>query len=83
VVLEAFPFIKGAPAEEAWRRAIDKEEPSVRRNLRNVVPETGREGSYEAFYGPLYGSGHESIGAVVLVRETTERQRMEEVMPQS
>jgi PAS domain S-box-containing protein len=83
VVFEVFPFIKGTPAEAAWRRAIDREEASSAFDLRYAVPETGREGSYEAFYSPLYGSGRECIGALAVVRETTERQRMEEAVRQS
>ena len=71
VVFEAFPFIKGTRSEEAWRRAIDKQEASSVVNLRYAVPETGRDGSCEAYYGPLYGSGRECIGALALVREPT------------
>src|SRR6185312_10642984 len=74
---------KGTSAETAWRRAIERQEPSTVTDMRYVVPETGREGFYEAFYSPLFGSNGECMGGLALVRETTERHRMDEALRQS
>jgi PAS domain S-box-containing protein len=83
VIFEAFPFLKSSPAEAAWRRAVERQEPSRVQDMRYVVRRSGREGYYEASYSPLYGSDGECIGALALVRDSTEQRRMEEALNQA
>src|SRR5579883_2989214 len=68
---ELFPFLNQAKAEEAHARAMAGETVVVR-DRSFFVPETGREGTYEATYRPLYDAAKTVRGVVGIVRETTQ-----------
>ena len=44
-----------------------------------AVPQTGRAGFFEGFYSPLKNDGGEIIGGVGVIRDITERKRVEEI----
>ena len=73
---EVFPFLKETGEHSyfnealAGRRVISKDRPYT-------VPETGREGFFEAHYSPLYSEGGEVDGGVAVVRDITERKGSE------
>ncbi len=79
---ELFPRLPGTTTEAAWRGALGGKRTDMR-DRSYTVPATGERGYYEARYAPIYGEEGEIIGAVALVRDTTERRRMEEILRQS
>mgnify|MGYP003694408009 CR=1 FL=1 len=43
-----------------------------------IVPESGREGFFKAFYSPLRNEQNEVVGGIAVVHDITERKRAEE-----
>jgi PAS domain S-box-containing protein len=75
---EVFPFLKNSAVWEVIQGALEGRIGTVV-DEPYVVPETGRNGFFEARYSPLYGKrGDEVVGGIGFVRDTTERRRIEE-----
>lgn len=73
---DIFPFLKETGEDACFHRTLAGQTVvSTDRPYR--VPETGREGYYEACYSPLQGDTGEVTGGLVIVRETTERRQLE------
>jgi len=53
------------------------------RDFRYFSPERGAEIVYDADFSPMYDQGGAILGALCLLRETTERHRIEEMLRQS
>jgi len=51
----------------------------VGENRPYAVPQTGRAGFFEGYYSPLRGEAGEIVGGVGVIRDITERKRVEEV----
>jgi PAS domain S-box-containing protein len=51
----------------------------VGENRPYAVPETGRAGFFEGYYSPLRGEAGQIIGGVGVIRDITERKRVEEL----
>jgi PAS domain S-box-containing protein len=73
---EVFPFLLDTGEDEYFRRALRGETAaSFARPFR--VPETGREGIFEGFYSPLRDAAGTVVGGVAIIRDVTERVRLE------
>jgi PAS domain S-box-containing protein len=79
---EVLPYLAGTQGEAAMRGTFEGHEASLY-DQRYVIPETGREGFYEAYFSPLYSRGREVVGGIGFLRETTERRRIEDALRQS
>jgi len=81
-VFDLRPDLAGTPADTALRAALQGRKTSL--HNRNVAfPRTGQGGSFDADFAPLYASDRSVIGALVFVRDVTERQRMERQLRQA
>ncbi|HLJ63218.1 MAG TPA: PAS domain S-box protein, partial [Stellaceae bacterium] len=81
-LFEALPSLTDSAAAEAMRAALSGRESSLY-DQRYLIPETNREGYYEAYFAPLYSRGREVIGGIGFWREVTERRRIEDALRQS
>ena len=74
---DLFPFIKETGEDGActprWR---EKAQPPTTGHY--IVPETGREGFFKAYYSPLRNQQNEIVGGIAVVHDITERKRAEE-----
>lgn len=73
---DVFPFLKETGDERYFNDALAGRRSTVT-DRPYVVPETGREGFYDARYSPLRDQAGEVIGGVAIVRETTEWKQAE------
>lgn len=80
--LELFPYLADHPIGQAWRDALAGRR-SEMRDRRYSSPVRGREIIYDADFAPLHDQTGAIIGAVGIVRDTTERHRIEERLRQS
>jgi PAS domain S-box-containing protein len=81
-VFEVFPHLVDDPVGQAWREALTGRRTELR-GCRYFAPHRGVEIVYDADHAPLYDRGGSIIGAVCIVRETTEHHRMEEMLRQA
>jgi PAS domain S-box-containing protein len=81
-VFEVFPDQAGHPVGQAWRDALAGRRTELRAR-RYFAPRRGVEIVYDADHAPLYDRNGAIIGAVCIVRETTEHYRMEEMLRQA
>lgn len=81
-VFEMFPHLVDHPVGQAWRDALAGRRTELR-GRRDFASGRGVEIVYDADHAPLYDHGRSIIGAVSIVRETTERHRMEEMLRHS
>ncbi|HYM08300.1 MAG TPA: PAS domain S-box protein [Terriglobales bacterium] len=73
-LFEVFPFLKETGEDENLRAALEgKSFVAGDRPFR--VPESGREGFFEAHYSPLRNESGELIGALGIIRDITEQKR--------
>jgi len=77
VAPEVFPFLKET-GEDAVIRAALEGRSVVSEDRRYVIPQSGRQGYFEARYAPLRNESGEVTGGLAIVRDTTERRRAEE-----
>ncbi len=76
------PDLVGSPVEIAWRDALQGKKTSIH-NRAFRFPRTGRGGSFDADFAPLYASDRSVIGALAFLRDVTERQRIEQQLRQA
>jgi PAS domain S-box-containing protein len=81
-VFEVFPHLVDHPVGQAWRDALAGRRTALRAR-RYSAPRRGVEIVYDADHAPLYDQARAIIGAVCIVRDTTERHRIEEMLRQS
>jgi PAS domain S-box-containing protein len=75
-VREAFPEFSGHPVGDAWREALTGNQVEIR-DYRFFSGARQAEIIYDADFTPLYDQVGAIIGAICILRETTERHRME------
>ncbi|HEU4454813.1 MAG TPA: PAS domain S-box protein, partial [Longimicrobium sp.] len=71
VAWEVFPFIAEEGEDEFFHAALAGEERAAQ-DRRFHIPESGREGWFQARYLPLRDAGGAVVGGMAVVRETTE-----------
>ena len=75
---KACPFLSEL-GEDANFAAALRGEKVISRDKSYSIPGTGRQGYFEGYYGPMYGSrGGEVIGGLAIIRDVTERRLVEE-----
>ena len=80
-VFEAFPHESAGPVGEAWRDAVTGRRTELR-DRRYFSEARGVEIIYDAEFTPLYDEARTIVGALTIVRDITERQRMDERLRQ-
>jgi PAS domain S-box-containing protein len=81
-VFEVFPGFADHPVGRAWREAIAGRRAEIR-DFRFFSLPRRAEIIYDADFTPLYDPGGAIIGAVMVLRETTDRHRIDEMIRQS
>jgi PAS domain S-box-containing protein len=81
-LIETFPERIGTPLEAAWRRALAGVQTSLQ-DYNYSIPQTGRAGVYDATFAPLHGADGAIIGALALLRDTTDHRRAEDALRQA
>jgi PAS domain S-box-containing protein len=76
VATDVFPYLAETGEDETLRRALSGESP-VSRDRPYVIPQTHREGFYEAHYAPLPADTGEVVGGLGIVRDVTDRLNLE------
>jgi PAS domain S-box-containing protein len=76
--IDRFPFL-AHPARKAHLDAALAGHALTARHLEFAIAETGKSGTYEAHYSPLY-DGDECIAGMAVVRDTTEARRIADQM---
>ena len=79
---EVFPFLSKIGEEELMRMALEGRG-STSVDQRYEIPDTGREGFFEAAYSPIFGSDDDVVGGLGIVRDVTERKAAEETIRES
>jgi PAS domain S-box-containing protein len=79
---EVFPFLRETGEERCFKDALDGRA-SVAKDRPFFIPETGREGRYEASYFPLEDDDGAVIGGVAVVRDTTEAGRVQQQLEET
>ena len=74
---EVFPFLEEIGEVEVQRATL-RGERSVRHDQHYRIPETNREGYFEAYYAPLLAVDGEVSGGLAVVRDISERKRVED-----
>jgi PAS domain S-box-containing protein len=75
-VFEVFPQFSDHPVGNAWCAALKGERAKIR-DYRFFSEPRGAEIIYDADFTPLYGQNRAIIGAIGILRDTTERHRIE------
>lgn len=73
---DIFPFLKETGEDKLFRGAIEGKEQVGSENV-YTIPETGRDGFFEARYYPLRDENGEVTGGLSIVRDITERKKIE------
>jgi len=79
---EVFPFLKQIGEDQLFYAALAGETVSSKDRL-YAIPETGRQGFFEAQYSPLTSETGNTIGALGIIRDITQRKQVEEALRQS
>lgn len=75
-VFEVFPHFSDNPVGHAWRAALKGERAEIR-DYRFFSEKRGAEIIYDADFTPLYDQDGAIIGAICIMRDTTERHHIE------
>jgi PAS domain S-box-containing protein len=81
-VFELRPELAGTPADRALRAALRGQTTSLH-SREFAFPRTGRDGRYDVDFAPLYAPDRSVIGALVFLRDVTERHRLEQQLRQA
>ena len=73
---EVFPFLRDIGEDRCFYEALEGHDVTST-DRRFVVPETGREGYFDSRYSPLYDDAGQIVGGLSIVRDVTERKRVE------
>ena len=74
---DLFPFLKET-GEDHYFREVLAGRANATLDRKYIVPETGKEGYFEAYYSPLRGWSGDVIGGLGIVRDVTERKKLEQ-----
>ena len=74
---DLFPFIKETGEDECLYAALAGES-TTSANRPYLVPDSGREGLFKAYYSPLRNQQDEVVGGIAVIHDITERKRAEE-----
>ena len=74
---DLFPLLKQTGEDRYFFQTLEGKS-TVTEERPYVIPETGREGSFEGHYSPIFGDSGEVIGGLPVIREITERKRAAE-----
>jgi PAS domain S-box-containing protein len=74
---EIFPFLEKTGEDKYFREALAGRS-ATSENRPYAVPQTGREGFFEAYYSPLRDEQNEVVGGISIVRDITERKEADE-----
>jgi PAS domain S-box-containing protein len=81
-IFDLRPDLAGSSAEAALRAALQGQKTSLH-NRQFTFPRIGRGGTYDVDFAPLYAPDRAVIGALVFLRDVTERQRIEQQLRQA
>ena len=81
-LFEVFPGLVDHPAGQAFRDAVAGRTTELR-GRRDFSPVRHVEIVYDAYHTPLYDQAGAIVGAICMVRDTSEHHRMEEMLRQS
>lgn len=77
-VLKACPFLKDLGEDKHFKAALQGEK-VVSKDKRYTIPGTARQGYFEAYYGPMYGTDDgDVIGGLAIFRDISERIQLEQ-----
>jgi PAS domain S-box-containing protein len=79
---EALPSVAGTRIERAWRDALEGRTTSLHEEPYGF-PERGRHGQVDQIISPLRDAEGTILGALAMVRDVTERRRMEDMVRQA
>ncbi len=74
---DVFPFLKDIGEDVYFYAALDGRT-VVAQERSYVVPETGKQGLFEAFYSPLHSPSGEILGGLAIIHDITERKQLEQ-----
>ncbi len=74
---EVFPFLKDIGEDTFFYAALEGQT-IVAKDRPFTVAGTGRQGFFEGYYSPLRGKTGEIIGGLAIIRDVTDRKRLEE-----
>jgi PAS domain S-box-containing protein len=75
---DLFPFLRETGEEAYFYRALAGERATVV-DRHFVIPETGHEGYFDAYYAPLADETGSVVGGLAVVRDITERKQAERI----
>ncbi|HZY30019.1 MAG TPA: PAS domain S-box protein, partial [Candidatus Methylomirabilis sp.] len=76
---DVFPFLKETGEDRNFYAALEGRTVIAEDRPYNV-PETGRAGFFEGHYSPLRSESREIVGGLAIIRDITERKRMEDTL---
>jgi PAS domain S-box-containing protein len=74
---EVFPFLRETGEDRYFRLALEGQSLTVT-DRAFVIPQIGHQGFFEARYAPLHDQDGEVVGGLAIIRNVTERKRVEE-----
>lgn len=74
---EVFPFLREIGEDRCFFAALGGQR-VVSENRPYTVPQTGRQGFFRGYYSPIYDAKNEVAGGIAVIRDVTERKRVED-----
>jgi PAS domain S-box-containing protein len=74
---EVFPFLKEIGEDKYFQEVLQGKH-ALSSDRPYNIPETGRQGFFEAYYSPLYSDSGEIVGGLGMIREISQRKKAEE-----
>ncbi|WP_052334341.1 PAS domain S-box protein [Kamptonema formosum] len=79
---EVFPFLKEIGEDKYFFEVLQGKHANAAREISSDrpynIPETGRQGFFEAYYSPLHSDSGEIVGGLGIIREISQRKKAEE-----
>jgi PAS domain S-box-containing protein len=76
---DLFPFLKEIGEDQYFCEVLEGKT-VIAKERRYFIPESGREGYFEAYYSPLRNEAGGVIGGLAIVRDITERKQADEAL---
>ncbi len=80
---EIFPLLPGENWESEFFNAALTGKTQLVEDRLYIIPETGKQGFFEAHYSPLKNESGKIVGGLIMVRDTTERKRSQIALEKS